>query len=172
MRTFASKTCRGFSLLELLVVISIVGILSGTVLLGFTGADVEQYLRGEADRFAIRVELARQHALQRNREWGIYIDEESYQFAEFDPEQGNWLKQTERPFGVVNPYETITLRVETSADTLPTSDGEDLPQIIVFSSGEITPFDVHFEPTWNSIPWVVQSDGLSAARAEREDGGR
>ena len=88
MRTYATQTSRGFSLLELLIVIAIVGILSGSVMLGFTGADAEQYLKGEADRFAIRVELARQHALQRNREWGIFIEAEAYQFAEFDPERG------------------------------------------------------------------------------------
>ncbi len=170
MRTFASRTCKGFSLLELLVVIAIVGILTGTVILGFTGADLEQYLKGEADRFAIRVELARQYALQRNREWGIFVEEGGYRFAEFDPEQGVWLEKNERPFSAVSPFETITLRVETDADTLPTTDGKDIPQIIVFSSGEITPFDLYFEPDWESQPWVVQTDGLSPATPEREDG--
>ncbi|MCZ6853067.1 MAG: type II secretion system minor pseudopilin GspH [Gammaproteobacteria bacterium] len=171
MRTFASRTCKGFSLLELLVVVAIVGILSGTVILGFTGADLEQYLKGEANRFAIRVELARQHSLQRNREWGIFIEEGGYRFTEFDPEQGIWVEKTERPFTEVQPFDTITLRVEIDADTLPKSNGKGLPQIIVFSSGEITPFDLYFEPEWDSSPWVVQSDGLSPAAAERDDGG-
>ena len=171
MRTFASRTCNGFSLLELLVVIAIVGILTGTVILGFTGADLEQYLKGEADRFAIRVELARQHALQRNREWGIYVEEGGYRFAEFDPERGVWLERNQRPFNAVTPYDTITLRVETEGDALPTTGVKDLPQIIVFSSGEITPFNLYFEPGWDSARWVVQSDGLSSATAEREDGG-
>ncbi|MCZ6642072.1 MAG: type II secretion system minor pseudopilin GspH [Gammaproteobacteria bacterium] len=171
MRTFASQTCKGFSLLELLVVIAIVGILTGTVILGFTGADLEQYLKGEADRFAIRVELARQHALQRNREWGIYVEEGGYRFAEFDPVQGRWFEKNQRPFTPVSPFETITLRVETEGDTLPTTNDEDLPQIIVFSSGEITPFNLYFEPGWDSTRWVVQSDGLSSATAERDNGG-
>ncbi|MCH8963189.1 MAG: GspH/FimT family pseudopilin, partial [Bacteroidetes bacterium] len=127
-----------------MVVIAIVGILTGTVILGFTGADLEQYLKGEANRFAIRVELARQYALQRNREWGIFVEEGGYRFAEFDPEQGVWLEKNERPFSAVSLFETITLRVETDADTLPTTDGKDIPQIIVFSSGRtiFVPFGV------------------------------
>ena len=55
--------CRGFSLLELLVVISLAAILTGTVIVGFTGADNEQRLRGTADQLAYTIELARQHAL-------------------------------------------------------------------------------------------------------------
>ena len=99
------------------------------------------------------------------------MDENGYQFAEFDPEQGIWQRKAERPFDAVSAFETITLRVTTEADTLPTTDGEDLPQIIVFSSGEVTPFNLRFEPDWDSPPWVVQSDGLSQATMEREDDG-
>ena len=78
----------GFTLLEILVVMTIVAILTGTVILGFTGTSVEQDLKGAAQRMAMRVELARQQALQRNREWGIFIRDDGYEFAEFDPDQG------------------------------------------------------------------------------------
>ena len=76
----------GFTLLELLVVITLVAILTGTVVLGFAGADTQQEIRGFAQRFAYRIELARQQALQRNREWGVYVEEQGYRFAEFDPD--------------------------------------------------------------------------------------
>jgi general secretion pathway protein H len=72
----------GFTLLELLVVVSLVSILTGVVVLGFTGADTQQEVKGFAQRFAFRVELARQRSLNRNREWGIYIGEQDYRFAE------------------------------------------------------------------------------------------
>ncbi len=182
MPTFASRTSdtrlpppsrsrchRGFTLLEVLVVVVIVGILTGTVILGFTGADMEQELKGAAQRLAVRVELARQHALQRNREWGIYVRDESYAFAELDPETGSWIERSGRPFDQEDLPDAIRLRVATEGvGELPFADGEDLPQIVVFSSGEITPFTIMLEPDWDTIPWLVSSDGLSRAAASRE----
>lgn len=168
----AIRQVAGFTLLEILVVMAIVGILTGTVILGFTGADVEQELKGAAQRLATRVEIARQHALQRNREWGIFINEDGYAFAEFDPEQGNWITREGRPFEQGDLPQAVELRLETDgAGELPFADGEDLPQIIVFSSGEVTPFTIYLEPDWDSPPWLVSSDGISRTAAEREGDG-
>ncbi len=161
---------RGFTLLEVLVVITIVAVLTGTVLLGFTGADQEQALRGAAHRMAMRVELARQHALSRNREWGIYIERNEYSFAEFDPETAQWVLRDDRPFDHNDLPDRVELTLETDGvGELPFTSGEnDLPQIVVFSSGEITPFTIYLEPDWDTVPWLVTSDGISRAAATRE----
>lgn len=181
MQTFASRisdtrsgvrlrgSSRGFTLLEILVVMVIVGILTGTVIFSFTGADSEQRLKGTAQNLAARIELARQHALQRNREWGIYVDRDGYRFAEFDVDTAQWVERQNRPFNAAEVPQEMDLRLKTSGvGELPFADGEDLPQIVVFSSGEITPFTVFVEPDWNTDPWLVTSDGLSRAIARRE----
>jgi general secretion pathway protein H len=181
MRTFASRTSEpnfslrrrrsaaGFTLLEILVVMVIVGILTGTVIFSFTGADSEQRLKGTAQNLAARIELARQHALQRNREWGIYVERDGYRFAEFDVETAQWVEREGRTFGATQVPEEMELRLKTSGvGELPFADGEDLPQIVVFSSGEITPFTVFVEPDWNTEPWQVTSDGISRTTASRE----
>jgi len=165
----AATTAAGFTLLEVLVVVFIVGILTGTVILGFTGADSEQDLKGAAQRLATRIELARQYALQRNREWGIYVHDDSYAFAEFDPETRKWVEREGRPFVQNDLPNAVRLRLTTEGvGELPFADAKDVPNIAVFSSGEITPFTITIEPEWESIPWEVTSDGLSRAEARRE----
>lgn len=159
---------RGFTLLELLVVVSLVGILTGVVVLGFTGAETQQEIKGLAQTMAYRVELARQQALTRNREWGIYVEDQAYRFAEFLPEEGEWEDQSRRPFDVIEIPEHVSLRLETEGvGELPFAEGERLPQILVFSSGEMTPFTIFLEFADSRDPWVVTSDGLARARATR-----
>jgi len=175
MRTYVSRTSdprdsSGFTLLELLVVVALVAILMGTVILGFTGADQEQRLRGTADQLAYRLELARQYALQRNRDWGVYVEPQSVRFAEFDPEQETWVEQARRPFSDTELPANVALRVESEGlDQLTATERERLPQILLFSSGETTPFTITLEPGWDTVPWTLSSDGLSRVEAHREE---
>ena len=159
----------GFTLLEVLVVLTIVAVLTGTVMLSFTGGDAEQSLKGAAQRMSVRIEMARHHALQRNREWGIYITEDAYSFAEFDPLQRQWVPQDSRQFNQTDLPERVTLRLSVeNLEDLPFDEEDGLPQIIVFSSGEVTPFTVFLEPDWDTLRWLVSSDGLSRTTAERD----
>ena len=160
----------GFSLLEILVVLTILAVLTGTVMLSFTGAESEQALKGAAERMAMRIELARQHSLTRNREWGIYVEDAGYRFAELDPEQQVWTEMTRRPFNENDLPDLVGLSLELDEyDSLPFEENEDLPQILIFSSGEITPFTLLLEPEWETTPWSVSSDGLARVEAARSE---
>ena len=165
----ASRTS-GFSLLEILVVLTILAVLTGTVMLSFTGAESEQALKGAAERMAMRIELARQHSLTRNREWGIYVEETEYRFAEFDPEQRVWIEMVQRPFNETDLPDLVGLSLDLEEyDSLPFEEEDELPQILIFSSGEITPFTLLLEPEWETIPWTVTSDGLARVEAARAE---
>ena len=160
----------GFSLLEILVVLTILAVLTGTVMLSFTGAESEQALKGSAERLAMRIELARQHSLTRNREWGIYVEEAAYRFAEFDPEQQVWIEKNERPFNENDLPDLVGLSLDLEEyDSLPFEEDDELPQILIFSSGEITPFTLLLEPEWETNAWLVSSDGLARAEASRSE---
>ncbi len=160
----------GFSLLEILVVLTILAVLTGTVILSFTGAESDQALKGAAERMAMRIELARQHSLTRNREWGIYVEEAEYRFAEFDPEQRVWIEMIQRPFNETDLPELVGLSLDLEEyDNLPFEEDDELPQILIFSSGEITPFTLLLEPEWEAEPWAVTSDGLARVAASRAE---
>lgn len=168
MRTFASRTSKrstGFSLLEILVVITIMGVLTGVVVLGFTGNDLRQQQEGVAEQLSQRLSIVRQRSLQRNKTWGLVVDLTEYSFAEYDPVNQVWIPQTERPFEPQTITGEIELAVQVEGDTLvagDTSEEERQPEVLFFASGEITPFTLTLETPDREVAWSIHSDGLSA----------
>jgi general secretion pathway protein H len=168
----------GFTLIEILVVVLVVSILMGVVVSSFSGVDREQALRGYCERLALKIEFARDKALQANREWGVYIDADGVRFAEFDEINGEWIQRAEKPF-TPDAYDTA-LRFTVELAEIPgalssgaeqlNGDDEDLPNIVLFSSGETTPFEISIEPEeWETTPWLLHSDGFTRTVVERGD---
>lgn len=81
------KTTRGFTLLELLVVLVIAGLTLGMV--SFNAMPSErQDLQKDAQRIALLLQLARDEAIVRNRHVSFEADEKQYRFL--IREEGKW----------------------------------------------------------------------------------
>ena len=170
---------KGFTLLEILVVVSIVMIMTSVIVLGFTGADTNTRIKTEAQRLALLVELARSESMQSNREWGLYIEEPEYRFVSLDPITGTWNSIDQREFRNRNLPNNITLQMlkntrddDFDSINLPGGDiaegtASELPDIVIFSDGELTPFKLNVQVDEEFAVWIVQSDGLSRAKAEQ-----
>jgi general secretion pathway protein H len=94
MRTSATGTAEGFTLVELMVVLVIVGLVSAAVVLAMP--DPRGALRGEALRLAARAEAARERAMMDTRPVALVLKEGGYGFEW--RRGGEWRAVGERPF--------------------------------------------------------------------------
>jgi general secretion pathway protein H len=85
-QTFARRKSTGFSLLELIIVLVIIGVLVAAVTLSISDNRGDK-LRLEAKRLAARISLARDEAILTNQEFGLQITEEGYQFLVLNDER-------------------------------------------------------------------------------------
>jgi general secretion pathway protein H len=93
-RIFRRDDEGGFTLVELLVVLVIIGLVSAAVVVGMP--DPRGALRGEALRLAARAEAARERAMMDNRPVALVLKEGGYGFEWRTG--GEWRAMGERPF--------------------------------------------------------------------------
>jgi general secretion pathway protein H len=81
---------RGFTLIEILVVVLIIGVLSAAVLLSVNLTGRDRDLENESDRLLTLFNYAREQAELQTREYGVIFHDDGYQFVAFDVRRGLW----------------------------------------------------------------------------------
>lgn len=139
-----SHRARGFSLIELLVVVAIVGVLALAVTLSIGGSAQRQLLR-EAERFQALVGQACEQAELSGREIGVVVGAGGYSFRILGGNE--W--QAVPDDGPLRTRPWIDgLRANLSSEGRHVdflSTGDAAPQLVCFSSGELTPFVLTLE---------------------------
>jgi general secretion pathway protein H len=93
-RSLRRSAQMGFTLIELMVVITIIGVMAAAVILVFP--DPRGSLEGEAERFAARVLAVRDEAVIGSRETVLIVATTGYRFER--RARGQLLPLTEKPF--------------------------------------------------------------------------
>lgn len=159
---------KGFTLIEVMVVVAIIGVVATLVQFTFAGNRPEDVLKESSARFAAIFEVASDYGMLNNIELGVLIQKNSYQFLGYDgtawteiPQQ-NWLNIVELPEGVEITVSLEDLPIEEpllfDANTFIEKDEDDftllskeeqekkvIPQIYILSGGDITPFSLTFQ---------------------------
>lgn len=132
---------RGFTLLEILVVVFIIGVILSFATLSLGGRGLDDRANEEARRLAELFRLARDEAGVTGLELGWRAAGEDYQFLALA--DGGWAAYPAR-----GPLRDRSLpeplRMTVLVEDLPVAEDEadNAPQILFLSSGEVTPFTV------------------------------
>ena len=172
----------GFTLIEVMVVVALIGIIVTLVQFSFSGKRPDDILKQESQRFAAIFEVASDYGMLNNIELGLVIKKDSYQFLGFDgtkwaeiPEQ-DWLSIVEMPKGIEislelddlpieDPllFDNNTFREKNEDDFSLLTDKEKekqiIPQIYILSGGDISPF---------SLTFYFNEEAIALARDEIE----
>ncbi len=97
--TFSRRSAQqGFTLIELMVVLTIIGFISAAVVLAMP--DPRGRVIDDADRFAARVAAARDEAVVTARPIGLWVSASGYGFQRREGAQ--WVALDEKPFATAN----------------------------------------------------------------------
>lgn len=144
---------RGFTLLELLVVILIMGLLLTMAAISVS-TSTDKSLETEAKRFATLIKLASDESIMNARPMAVQIGPQEYQFS-LDGEMEN-KDQIFRPRKIAEHIQ-ISVTIEDETVDFESLDEGTLANIYLLPSGEMTPFHVIFSQD-DGLAYEVEGD--------------
>lgn len=150
-----SRACaarvRGFTLIELMIVVFIIGLVSAGAIISFSGNRRDSELEREADRLDALFAFVREQAELQTRDYGFRSNETEYMFVVFDVLANQWRPVDEDDALRTRPYPEGILPsvvVEGRQIVLDEKKGkvEDfMPQVLIFANGDLSSFEVELE---------------------------
>jgi len=163
---------RGFTLIEILVTLVIIGVLSGMAVLSFSQNPV-QTLRHEAKRLMVLIEVASEEAIIQGQELALSFDSDRYQLLQFDAEDRVWQPFKDKTYGEYQLPEAIEVIYQPEGDEFATALAERadqfrnlnrgngyLPMLLLLSSGESSGFRIIFQHSSSDLVVSIHGDGL------------
>lgn len=184
-----SPILRGFTLVEILVVIVIVGIMAGLAVISI-GGNPQRELQQEARRLQLVLRTAGDAALLTGKEYGLIADRNSYQILQFDQSERQWVAGDNKIFASYRLPEYIALNLSLEGEAVDLAkimspadreqqddnttdeaeEAQQAPALIFFSSGEATPFAVEIGRDGSRSVYRLSSDGVQDVQIEQHNG--
>ena len=158
----------GFTLLEMMVVLVLIGILTGFALLSVGPEPAGDQVQSQGERLAALLRYHREAAMLRIENRGLMLNEEGYTLLRWDGKEWIEVSDTQASAGGRLPE---GLRMDLSVDDLPAAlkpekseQGDALPQVWLLSSGEMLPFRLTLSDASESHRFHI--DGSASGRID------
>lgn len=151
----------GFTLLELLVVVAIIGVLAGVATLSLSG-DSTRHVKNEAELLEQALQMAADEAVFQGVETGAFFTAHGYGFLKYDDAKQTWTLFTDKGLRVHDLPDDITLKLYFAGQpfTLPMPEkAGQRPTLLFLSSGEMTGFSLSLSGAGSTVS--LASDGLN-----------
>lgn len=169
--------CRGFTLVEILVVLTVLGVLLSLAVANPPKTDA-RVLQTEARRLHALLQYASDEAVTGGVELGLALSEGGYAFLQYDVFEGRWLSPSDPLLRPRQLPSAIQVGLALDQTDLPKLAGLDetevarrspaLPLLLLLSSGETTPFRLSLQSGELSSGQIL-SDGFSGIRLVADD---
>jgi general secretion pathway protein H len=145
----------GFTLIELMVVVFIIGLIASAAVITFGGDRRDTELDKEAERIDALLEYVREQAELQTRDYGIRIGDRAYSFVVFDVLRNEWrtndeddaLREREFPEGMIPSVvlEGRRIILNVRKDDKKKGIDEFKPQIMIFANGDLSSFEISLQ---------------------------
>jgi len=198
MRVVTPHYPAGFTLLELLVVIVIIGIITSVASVSVNVLGRDNQVEEQAKRLNAVISQVREESEMQARDIGLFIERDGYLFMRFDSRRQSWveidndqlLARRELPGGLENrlwlegrevilkTHDELTALNKHAATTsnlsakdAVTRQAKDsrVPQIGILSSGDLSPFELRMEREGTMFSWHLLGKPDNSLTVEMTD---
>jgi general secretion pathway protein H len=163
-RTQSVRQPAGFTLIEIMIVVFIIGLITAAAVITFGGDRRDTELDKEAQRLDALFDYVREQAELQTRDYGFRVNAVGYSFVTFDVLQNQWreageddaLRQREFPEGMVPEVVVEGRRIVLDRKEPSVKDFK--PQIMIFANGDLSSFEVSLQREGGSDRARIYSD--------------